>query len=53
MLVIIRHEYHDEFRAPGEALGCPMARFAGGFSAREDPGPEAALERREEAQQAF
>jgi hypothetical protein len=40
MLVFMRREYHGPFRAPGEALGCPMARFAGRFSARgEDPGP--------------
>ena len=51
MLVFIRHVYHDEFRAPDEALGCRRARFAGRFSARDDFGPEAAGRGQEEARE--
>jgi hypothetical protein len=52
MLEFIRHMYHDEFRAPGVALGCPRAVFDHRFRAREDFGPEAALRAEESAQQA-
>jgi hypothetical protein len=38
MLVIMRHEYHDDFRAPSEALGCPRSAVWRWFSAREDFG---------------
>jgi hypothetical protein len=50
MLVFIRYEYHDDFRAPGVALGCPRTRFDGRFSAREDLGPEAPWRGEESAQ---
>ena len=52
MLVSMRHEYHDEFHALGEALGCPRAQFPDGFSAREDFGPEVTGRGKESPQKA-
>lgn len=53
MLVFMVHVYHDEFRAPGEALGCPRSACNGRFSAGENLGSEAAGKGDEPAQHAF